>query len=864
MSERPPRTSILDKLPGIKQLKERQARRLAAETEEMSRREVEDFLIKHDLLYYVPNRLRRSPEMREKYGAWSAVFSSPEGIALLKKYDQLAAEVSPDLGPAVPEHGDRYKDEEEYRGISMYHVRQWIEETPLKDHASLDTLDVVMRLGLLQRGIKSYEKHRVIERYLKSTYFAEGDTNKKLVDLPMIIERVTQSANAVDVGVMYRAIQDWFSAPDQKDLSLGTISQFCSQWEKYSAELKQRGNNDHWWIVEHYLPVMFANDVCPEAVPPMQLRSFLDGLMDLASQEKINETVIIRTLVPALVQFPQIQQSMSVENVRAILSNLRSLTNVNEGNVAALIYSLFSYKNHLDVSKITINNWHQTVGRRYDDLSRAAGRGSREAFGTIDAFARILDLNTEWETFTEYIQKYVRGSTLDLKLLARMSQVSTPALPLLRNTLEHKPASLVKVVRMLEIAELFDIKLAGMYEQLTPLQHLPREQLDALISQSDGESKLEKRFKKLQRKNERSDKAKDIRSLVTRLVSARSRSDKAAETQLLSELTIRFANEYQLYFERLFNDQIVKRARSEFGVHSPNTERINSDVFLRSYEMYRRLAKARDYSVEDTDRALAKKLIASYLDGKTDFITSEPANVSWLAKHLPESGDTWLATNEREFGTESVSLKSNVEKRQQHFFAVGVRLLQELRPDLSVQQMGPSELVQAFRSLAPDGLTPQQEALYQDLKVQVRGLEQTNADAYAGERPQKIRIMRETDPGVALMLGTWVSGSCFDASGMNYWASFPDAMEANKGVFWIKDEKDRILGRVLMAIDKSNKLTVFPTYYAGLGVDLDPYVDEYARELANKLRIELNGKAKDVERLLWSRWTSDPERRVLS
>lgn len=67
---------------------------------------------------------------------------------------------------------------------------------------------------------------------------------------------------------------------------------------------------------------------------------------------------------------------------------------------------------------------------------------------------------------------------------------------------------------------------------------------------------------------------------------------------------------------------------------------------------------------------------------------------------------------------------------------------------------------------------------------------------------KKIIIEREQDPLRVMMMGNCVNGSClaFDNSIGNYYSTAANAIDANKAVFYLYNEKNELLGRVLTTI----------------------------------------------------------------
>jgi hypothetical protein len=109
-------------------------------------------------------------------------------------------------------------------------------------------------------------------------------------------------------------------------------------------------------------------------------------------------------------------------------------------------------------------------------------------------------------------------------------------------------------------------------------------------------------------------------------------------------------------------------------------------------------------------------------------------------------------------------------------------------------------------------------------------------------------------------MGNWVEGSClaFDNATENYYSAFTNALDVNKAVFYIEDERGNIIGRVLTAITNSGELLRFPLYTKGApNIDLDKYFNQYIKELAKKCKLTLtkNSNSKeDVELLISEEW----------
>ena len=81
-------------------------------------------------------------------------------------------------------------------------------------------------------------------------------------------------------------------------------------------------------------------------------------------------------------------------------------------------------------------------------------------------------------------------------------------------------------------------------------------------------------------------------------------------------------------------------------------------------------------------------------------------------------------------------------------------------------------------------------------------------------------------------------------------------VEINKRVLWAKNSKGKVLGRVLIAVDKNKNIVHFPIYYA-TSLKLDRFFADYVKELAKKCGFGINGYRGYVENLVVGHMNTD-------
>jgi hypothetical protein len=110
------------------------------------------------------------------------------------------------------------------------------------------------------------------------------------------------------------------------------------------------------------------------------------------------------------------------------------------------------------------------------------------------------------------------------------------------------------------------------------------------------------------------------------------------------------------------------------------------------------------------------------------------------------------------------------------------------------------------------------------------------------------------------MMWNWVDGSClsFYSSVWNYYSAISNAIDVNKWVYYIKDEKWNILWRCLITIWNDGKLSRYRMYYNwNVWAPIDDLFDEYVKELWDKLWLEVNWEESEVQNIECDHWYKD-------
>lgn len=127
---------------------------------------------------------------------------------------------------------------------------------------------------------------------------------------------------------------------------------------------------------------------------------------------------------------------------------------------------------------------------------------------------------------------------------------------------------------------------------------------------------------------------------------------------------------------------------------------------------------------------------------------------------------------------------------------------------------------------------------------------------------EKIIIEKELNPLRMLQMWNFVDWSCLSYYNQNwyYYSAISNTIDVNKWVFYLYDENEELIWRVLVTIWNDNKLTRYKMYYKWkVNISLNQYFDEYFRNLAEKMWIEINWLQENVQKIECEEWYEDWE-----
>ncbi|MBS8121949.1 hypothetical protein [Candidatus Vampirococcus lugosii] len=162
-----------------------------------------------------------------------------------------------------------------------------------------------------------------------------------------------------------------------------------------------------------------------------------------------------------------------------------------------------------------------------------------------------------------------------------------------------------------------------------------------------------------------------------------------------------------------------------------------------------------------------------------------------------------------------------------------------------------------------DSIISLDKEIWDELELQIKNLRELNdnytrkidclfrGDSFTGDSKSflnKIKIEREKNPLKSLGVGKSIDIDKFHTRGSlgeYWWSSISNTIDVNKGVFNIADENGKIIARFIIAIGDNKKLSRYKLdynyYYSGnLETPLEYYVDNYLRELANDIGLDID------------------------
>lgn len=283
------------------------------------------------------------------------------------------------------------------------------------------------------------------------------------------------------------------------------------------------------------------------------------------------------------------------------------------------------------------------------------------------------------------------------------------------------------------------------------------------------------------------------------------------------------------------------------------------------------------------------KLLLDYLTWKFDNLEDlnqykTSRNIDWLDRNLSkEQQEIWHSKNRKEIlledeidgNNEDVSWNENIESRINNHIENIIKDISQLNEfwfEFEINFENKWELKKYFNTV----MKKQEEEikskigdsnLYEDLKFQMNAiskLETQNSSQYA-KKSSSIIIEKELDPINSLMMWNWVDNSClsFYSNVWNYYSAISNTIDANKWVYYIRNENWVLLGRCLITIWSDKKLSRYKMYYSGKVDDpIDEYFDEYTKDLAKRLWLELNWDQDNVRNIESDFWYKDGIKKI--
>lgn len=284
------------------------------------------------------------------------------------------------------------------------------------------------------------------------------------------------------------------------------------------------------------------------------------------------------------------------------------------------------------------------------------------------------------------------------------------------------------------------------------------------------------------------------------------------------------------------------------------------------------------------------KLLFDYLTWKFDNLEDlnqykTPSNIDWLDKNLTrEQQEIWLSKNRKEITLEDENnewenrkqnLNTNTESRINNHIEIAIKKIEELNEfwfEFETNFENKWELKKYFYTV----IKKQKEEikskigesnLYEDLKLQINAISklETQNLSQNAKKSSSIIIEKELDPINSLMMWNWVDDSCLDFydSVWNYYSSISNTIDVNKWVYYIKNENWNLLGRCLITIWSDKKLSRYKMYYSGKVDDpIDEYFDEYTKDLAKRLWLEINWDQDNVRNIESDYWYKDGTKKI--
>lgn len=250
-----------------------------------------------------------------------------------------------------------------------------------------------------------------------------------------------------------------------------------------------------------------------------------------------------------------------------------------------------------------------------------------------------------------------------------------------------------------------------------------------------------------------------------------------------------------------------------------------------------------------------------------------PANQKWLNENLnPEQQKIWLDKNRAEFEIKNNSeeLENNSSENIAHHIRVANDKINEINSfgfefnnfdNLSELEKYFNETIKKQKSQIKQKTG---NNIFEDLEFQIKSAKEILQKSKNQKSPkiQKVIIEREQNPLKVMMMWNCVNWSClsFYNNIGNYYSTVANAIDANKAVFYIYNQENQIIARVLATIGQDRKLTRYKMYYSWWNYsNLNDIFNKYFLDLANRMNIKINWDENQVENIESEAWYRDWE-----
>jgi len=433
--------------------------------------------------------------------------------------------------------------------------------------------------------------------------------------------------------------------------------------------------------------------------------------------------------------------------------------------------------------------------------------------------------------------------------------------------LENKQKSVISMIKMLWDVELF--KLGINLDKIKVFSDFIDEKWD--INKEELKIKYKKMLDII------NDKKKEKK--LKQFNDAMERKNKKVLEKIMIESGIK-------YFDLVYNRKLKIKINSELQkvlwyrnikLDDIKDEKLKREEFIEAYKILLNTI----HNKEQINQLLYDYLMWKFDNIKEWYIKwtqyDTKKNKEWLDKYLSKGQQgTWLSKHKEIINIEvkneqsDKETKENIEIRINNHFEISVKKLEEINKlwfNLKTSFRNDWELVNYFGEVVKkeeDEIKKKNNSLYEDLKLQIDSIK----ELYKINKSKKVNqiiIEKELDPLNILMMWNWVDWSClsFYSNVKNYYSSISNAIDVNKWVFYIKDERWNILWRCIITIWDDKKLSRYDMYYRwNISAQIDKYFDKYTRKLANKLWLELNWDEDKVKNIECDEWYKDGVKKV--